>query len=249
MDKINVLIIEDTPAQSDRLVRTLEEHNYAVVGVATSLTEALALFYGSQKIDIAIIDIFLHGVPDGIAFAETINAVPNASKPFVFLTSSTDRQIFERAKLTQPFSYLLKPFNELELLYAIEMAVEKFYAQQDVFLGDEEDTVISEEYLFIKKGKSLKKVQIKDIIYIEVEEKYCNIITEKEKFVILISLTKILKLLDNTQFCRTHRNYIANIEMIEEIILADNLILLTGNHKVTLSETYKDIVKRMRTLR
>lgn len=249
MDKINVLIIEDTPAQSDRLVRTLEENNYAVVGVATSLTEALALFYGDQKIDIVIIDIFLNGVPDGIAFAETINAVPNASKPFVFLTSSTDRQIFERAKLTQPFSYLLKPFNELELLYAIEMAVEKFYAQQDVFLGDEEDTVISEEYLFIKKGKSLKKVQIKDIIYIEVEEKYCNIITEKEKFVILISLTKILKLLDSTQFCRTHRNYIANIEMIEEIILADNLILLTGNHKVTLSETYKDIVKRMRTLR
>ncbi|MFC4633172.1 LytR/AlgR family response regulator transcription factor [Dokdonia ponticola] len=249
MDKINVLIIEDTPTQSDRLVRTLESHNYAVAGVATRLTEALALFYGTQKIDIVIIDIFLNGVPDGIAFAETINAVPNASKPFVFLTSATDRQIFERAKLTQPFSYLLKPFNELELLYAIEMAVEKFYAQQDVFLGDEEDTVISEEYLFIKKGKSLKKVQINDIIYIEVEEKYCNIITEKEKFVILISLTKILKLLDNTLFCRTHRNYIANIEKIEEIILADNLILLTGNHKVTLSETYKDIVKRMRTLR
>ena len=249
MDNINVLIIEDTPTQSDRLVKTLEENNYTVVGVAITLKEALALFYSSQKIDLVIIDIFLNGVPDGIAFAETINAVPNASKPFVFLTSSTDRQIFERAKLTQPFSYLLKPFNELELLYAIEMAVEKFYAQQDVFLGDEEDTIISEEYLFIKKGKSLKKVQIKEIIYIEVEEKYCNIITEKEKFVILISLTKILKLLDNTIFCRTHRNYIANIEKIEEIILADNLILLTGNHKVTLSDTYKDIVKRMRTLR
>jgi len=246
MDKINVLIIEDTLAQSDTLVHALEENNYAVVGVATTLTEALSLFYSSQKVDLVIIDIFLHGVPDGIAFAETINAVPNASKPFVFLTSSTDRQIFERAKLTQPFSYLLKPFNELELLYAIEMAVEKFYAQQDVFFGD---TVISEEYLFIKKGKSLKKVQITDIIYIEVEEKYCNIITEKEKFVILISLTKILKLLDNTIFCRTHRNYIANLEKIEEIILADNLILLSGNHKVTLSDTYKDIVKRMRTLR
>jgi len=249
MDNISVLIIEDTPAQSDRLVNTLEENNFTVVGVAPSLTEALSLFYGSDKIDIVIIDIFLNGVPDGIAFAETINAVPNASKPFVFLTSSTDRQIFQRAKLTQPFSYLMKPFNELELLYAIEMAVEKFYAQQDVFLGDEEDTVISDEYLFIKKGKSLKKVRITDIIYIEVEEKYCNIITEKEKFVILISLTKILKLLDNNIFCRTHRNYIANIEKIEEIILADNLIILSGNHKVTLSDTYKDIVKRMRTLK
>jgi FixJ family two-component response regulator len=49
----------------------------------------------------------------------------------VFLTSSNDRQIFERAKLTRPFSFLMKPFNELEILYAIEMAVEKFHNQND----------------------------------------------------------------------------------------------------------------------
>lgn len=249
MDNINVLIIEDTPSESDQLIQTLQENNYTVAGLATSLQEALSIFYSSQKIDIVIIDIFLHGVPDGIAFAEAINAAPNASKPFVFLTSSTDRQIFERAKLTQPFSYLMKPYNELEVLYAIEMAVEKFYAQQDVFLSEEEDTVISSEYLFIKKGKSLKKVLITDIIYIEVEEKYCNIITEKEKFVILISLTKILKLLDPSIFSRTHRNYIANTQKIEEIVPSDNLILLSGNHKVTLSDTYKDIIKSVRTLR
>jgi two-component system LytT family response regulator len=41
--------------------------------------------------------------PDGITFAETINIVPNGLKPFVFLTSSKDRQIFERAKLTRSF--------------------------------------------------------------------------------------------------------------------------------------------------
>jgi len=249
MDNINVLIIEDTPSQSERLVKSLKENNYNVAGVSTTLKEALSLFYSAEKIDIVIIDIFLNGVPDGLAFAETINAVPNASKPFVFLTSSTDRKIFERAKLTQPFSYLMKPFNELELLYAIEMAVEKFYAQQDVFLGDEEDTVISEEYLFVKKGKSLKKVQVSDIIYIEVEEKYCNIITEKEKFVILISLTKLQKLLDNSIFCKTHRNYIANTEKIVEIVPADNLIILSGNHKITLSDTYKDFLKKIRTLK
>jgi DNA-binding NarL/FixJ family response regulator len=62
------------------------------------------LFY-ANKVDVVIIDIFLNGSPDGIAFAETINVVPNASKPFVFLTSSNDRQIFERAKLTRPFSF------------------------------------------------------------------------------------------------------------------------------------------------
>lgn len=248
MDKVNVLIIEDTPSESKALVKTLEVNNYNIVGVAKTFKEALHMFQ-NNAIDIAVVDIFLNGNPEGIAFAETINATPNASKPFVFLTSSTDRAIFERAKLTQPFSYLMKPFNELEILYALEMAVEKFYEQQDVFLGETEDTIISEDYLFIKKGKSLKKVYTKAIIYIEVEEKYCNVITEAEKFVILISLTKILKLLDSSMFCRTHRNFIVNTEKIEEIIPADNLIILSGNHKATLSETYKNILKRVRTLR
>lgn len=248
MDNVNVFIIEDTPAESDRLIKVLEANNYVITGVARNFKEALTKFY-QVKVDIVIIDIFLDGVADGISFAETISIVPEATKPFVFLTSSTDRQIFERAKLTQPFSYLMKPFNELEVLYAIEMAVEKFYDQNDVFLDEEEDTVISSDYLFIKKGKSLKKVLLSDIIYIEVEEKYCNIITEKEKFVILISLTKILKLLDSSIFCRTHRNFIVNMEKILEIVPSDNLILLQGDHHVTLSERYKDIIKKVRTLK
>lgn len=133
MDNVNILIIEDTPQESDKLIKVLNENNYTISGVARTFKEALDLYY-KVKVDIVIIDIFLDGVPDGITFAETINTVPDASKPFVFLTSSTDRKIFERAKLTQPFSFLMKPFNELEVLYAIEMAVEKFYDQNDVFM-------------------------------------------------------------------------------------------------------------------
>lgn len=244
MDQINVLIIEDTLEQSDALAKVLLANNYTVVGIAPTYTEALDLFY-KNTVDIIIIDVFLNGKPDGITFAETINIIPNAAKPFVFLTSSQDRQIFERAKLTKPFSFLMKPFNELEILYAIEMAVEKFYSQPNIFLSEEQDTVISQDYLFIKKKKSLKKVALIDILYIEVEDRYCNIITEKEKFVILISLTKILELLNKNKFTQTHRNFIINIDKIEEIILADNLIILKGNHKINLSDTYKDFLKRM----
>ena len=247
MDNINVLIIEDTPEQSDALSKVLLANKYNIVGVARSYTEALKLFY-AQTIDIIVIDVFLDGKPDGITFAETINIVPNASKPFVFLTSSQDRQIFERAKLTKPFSFLMKPFNELEILYALEMAVEKFYEQNKVFLSEDQDTVISNDYLFIKKKNALKKVALNDILYIEVEERYCNIITEKEKFVILISLTKISDLLDKNKFIRTHRNTIVNMDKIEEIILADNLIILKGNHKINLSDTYKDFIKKMNIL-
>jgi two-component system LytT family response regulator len=247
MDNINVLIIEDTLEQSDALSLILQNNNYNIVGVAKSYADALTLFY-KNTVDIIIIDVFLDGKPDGITFAETINIVPNACKPFVFLTSSQDRQIFERAKLTKPFSFLMKPFNELEIIYALEMAVEKFYEQTNVFLSEDQNTVIGNDYMFIKKKNTLKKVSLKEIIYIEVEDRYCNIITEKEKFVILISLTKISELLDKNKFIRTHRNYIINYDTIEEIILSDNLVILKGNRKINLSDNYKDFIKKIKIL-
>ncbi|WP_310555609.1 response regulator transcription factor [Flavobacterium sp.] len=248
MDKINILIIEDTKVESDELANVLINSDYNIVGIATNYTEALTLFY-QNKVDLVIIDVFLNGQPEGITFAETITITPNAAKPFVFLTSSKDRQIFERAKLTKPFSFLLKPFNELEVLYAIEMAVEKFYEQTNVFVGEDEDTVIGNNYLFIKKNTALKKVAIEDIIYIEVEERYCNIITQKEKFLVALSLTKIISLLDADKFARTHRNYIVNTNRITEIILADNLIILEGNHKINLSDKYKDFIRKFKILK
>lgn len=243
MNTINILIIEDVPEQSDALSKVLLAHKYDIVGVARNYKDAITLFFNSS-VDIIIIDVFLDGKPDGITFAETINSIPNASKPFVFLTNSQERDIFERAKLTKPFSFLMKPFNELEILYALEMAIEKFYEQSNVFFSENQDTVISNNYLFIKKKNTLKKVSIKDIIYIVLEDRYCNIITEIEKFTILISLNKILELLDPIKFIRTHRNYIVNKDKIIEIILADNLIILKGNHKVCLSNNYKNFIKK-----
>lgn len=248
MDNINVLIIEDTPSESDTLVKVLAQNNYTIVGVAATYNEALLLFY-NNVVDLLVIDVYLDGRPDGISFAETINAVPDALRPFVFLTNSREREIFDRAKLTHPFSFLLKPYNELELLYALEMAIEKFYGQHNVFSGKSQNAVISNKYLFIKKNKALKKVRIDDISYVEVEDRYCNIITETEKFVILISLTKILELLDPLKFIRTHRNYIVNSNKIIEIVMSDNLVILKGNFKVTLSEKYKDFVSNFRVLK
>lgn len=248
MDKINILLIEDTKSEEEALTSVLLENDYNIVGVATNYTEALTLFY-QHKVDLVIIDVFLNGQPEGITFAETITITPNVAKPFVFLTSSKDRQIFERAKLTKPFSFLLKPFNELEILYAIEMAIEKFYDQTNVFLSEEQDTVIGNSHLFIKKKNALKKVALQDIIYIEVEERYCNIITSNENYLVALSLTKITEFLDTNTFAKTHRNYIVNTNKISEIILNENLIILEGNYKITLSEKYKDFIHKYKILK
>lgn len=95
------------------------------------------------------------------------------------------------------------------------------------------------DFLFIKKNKSLKKAYIADILYIEVEGRYCNIVTETEKFMILISLSRINELLQD-KFVRTHRNFLVNFDKITEIISDDNLIILQGKHRIVLSDKYKN---------
>ncbi len=249
MDNVNVFIVEDNPVESEALVEVLEAHNYNVIGVAQNFKDAIATYLSRKDIDLVIIDIFLGEHPDGISFAETINSLKDTKRPFLFLTSSTDKELFERAKATMPFNYMVKPFNELELLFSIHLAMEKFYGQNDVFTSDDQDTIVSNDYLYIQKGKSLKKVLITEIIFIEVEGRYCNIITEKGKFVILISLTKVLQLLDPKLFSKASRNFVVNVSMIEEIFPNDNLIILSGGHKVTLSDKYKDIIKKNIVLR
>ena len=134
-------------------------------------------------------------------------------------------------------------------MYAIEIAVEKFYNQANVFSNDELSTVISEEYLYIKKNNSLKKVLVSTILYIEVEERYCKVITEKESFLIQISLNKISELLNSKIFMQTSRNTIVNTLKINEIVLNDNLIILEGKHKVVLNDNYKDFIKNFNILK
>jgi AmiR/NasT family two-component response regulator len=70
--------------------------------VLRTFNEALRLFY-ANKVDVVIIDIFLNGSPE--LFCRDDQCSPQCIKAICVLTSSNDRQIFERAKLTRPFSF------------------------------------------------------------------------------------------------------------------------------------------------
>lgn len=233
MKKINTLVLEDSKEEQKLLFSALTAHNFELT-IAKNLSEAISLYH-SKVFDIIIIDIFINGKPDGIEFAKTIQHAKNQC-PFLFLTSSLDRSIFEAARLTMPHSYLIKPFNDLELLYAIELAIEKFAYQSGAFQTSH--FVPIDQYFFIKKGNILVKISKEDIIYIEVEGQYCNLITNAEKFVIQISLKNIHEHLSKDFFVRTHRNYIVNLKAVDRIYTNDNLIVMKNSQKIILSRRY-----------
>lgn len=247
MAKVQVLVIEDRPEESDVLIPALESNGFEVVAIARNLAEALMHMH-ETSFDIAVVDVYLGDSPDGIAFAEALNAQPNLSRPFVFLTSSKDRSIFDRARLTRPFAFLLKPFNELELLYSLEMAVEKYYGEEDTLESDETAAVLAEDHLFVKKNGALNKVFLNEIIYIDVDERYCSLHCEDTRYIVMKPLKQMEQLLAPHGFVRTHRKFLAQKAKITKIILSEDTLILEGGQSIPISDSYKELTKDLNIL-
>ncbi|KQS47891.1 hypothetical protein ASG38_10755 [Flavobacterium sp. Leaf359] len=239
MEKIRILIIEDDSFQAVSLQEALEEKGYEVTATASNLKDALGYFY-AQKPDIVIIDVYLGNDPDGILFAQRINENPATLKPFVFLTSAVDRETFESARLTNPYSYLIKPFNVLELQFAIELAIERFLEIPGMFSAHQTGTAIMEAFLLIKKKEALTKVLFSSIEYVRVEGKYVSIATHEESFLIEMSLKLLQQKLPEKQFIQVHRNYVVNMNLVKKLHLSDNQIELLSGNRISMSRRFKE---------
>lgn len=117
-----ILIVEDDGIIAKDLENILLEKGYDVCGIAASSDEAINKFDLFQP-DLVLMDIILKGQTDGIETANRIRKKRNV--PIIYLTAYTDDMTIERAKLTEPFGYILKPFDEKELLITIETSIYK----------------------------------------------------------------------------------------------------------------------------
>ncbi len=124
-EKRFVLVVEDDAILSMLFVKILKQLGYRVVGTATNGEAALTQVIENLP-DIVLMDIGLEGVIDGIEAAKYIFHVFN--RPVVFVTAQKDHEVIERAKIAEPFGYLIKPFTDNELYSTIEIAMNSYEA-------------------------------------------------------------------------------------------------------------------------
>ena len=122
MQSARILIVEDEQIVAADLERTLRRLGYQVVGLAASGQSAVEHAQEAQP-DLVLMDIKLKGVLDGVDAAAHIQAT--AQVPIIYLTAYADKTTLQRAKITEPFGYVLKPFEERQLHSSIEMALYK----------------------------------------------------------------------------------------------------------------------------
>ncbi len=120
-----ILIVEDEALIAMDIDMQLRDMGYTPVGHATRGDEAIELAR-ALKPDLILMDIQLTGSMDGISAAQTIHS--QFSLPVVFVTAFAADDILARAKLTEPYGYILKPFSEREMRTVIEMALHKHQA-------------------------------------------------------------------------------------------------------------------------
>jgi two-component system cell cycle sensor histidine kinase/response regulator CckA len=122
-----ILVVEDERIVAEDIKESLESLEYEVVSIVSSGKEAIDKAR-LLKPDIVMMDIVLHGKLNGIDTAENIHTQLNI--PVIFLTAYADKITVDRAKLTQPYGYIVKPFDNKELSSTIEIALYKHKMEQ-----------------------------------------------------------------------------------------------------------------------
>ncbi len=122
MDRSKILVVEDERVVASDLRIRLENGGYAVCAMVSSGEDGVQKA-GELRPDLVLMDITLQGNIDGIVAAEQIRQ--RFDLPVVFLTAHSDEGTLQRAKITEAFGYILKPFEERELFANIEMALYK----------------------------------------------------------------------------------------------------------------------------
>lgn len=228
MEKIKVLIVEDSGLIAEDIATRLRSHNMNVVGIYAQGEDAIASLDEVMP-DLIVMDIQLAGAMDGISTAQVINE--NFSIPIIYLSDHVDKNLIDRAKKTFPANYLQKPFNEAELVRVLEIAFENWQERKG------RGSNILRNHIFIKDGQSYHKLSYNDIIYLQADRAYCTIVTEERTFIQSNNMSHVHGQLGNRDFIQVHRSYVINVNKINEI---EGNVIRLGEHKVEMSKGMRD---------
>ena len=134
MSRETILIVEDEAITGMGLKKSLTDMGYVVIDIVPTGEQAVEVAI-EQKPNLVLMDIQLAGKMDGIEAAENIRV--RTRIPVIYLTAYSDDRFVQKAKITEPFAYLLKPVREQELKTAIEMAIYKHQIEQQIRQRDD----------------------------------------------------------------------------------------------------------------
>lgn len=248
-ERIHILIIEDEGILAMEIGDSLEDEGYCVVGLVSNGRKALNVFR-QNRVDLVLCDITIRGDWDGIETVKHLTA--ERPVPVVYLTALSDRDTLNRAKQTYPAAYLNKPYQLAGLRTAIEVAIQNFTLRSGLVTAvtgaaappsvNKQDTLNREsllqvgDFLFIKQDYKFVKVSLADLLYLEADDVYTALLTTGRKYLLRLTLSRILERIERPGLVRIHRSYAVNIQKVDafndaEVSIGPQLLPLSRNFR------------------
>jgi DNA-binding LytR/AlgR family response regulator len=232
MKILHCVIIDDNRLDRMLLEEYISRHSFLkIAGSFHNAVESLE-FIQQGNIDLLFIDVDMP-VINGIDFLKSLQNPP----PCIFVTVHPEFAI--DAFDIQAIDYLLKPVRQERLDRAIQRTLELFEIKAKAV---EYSLRFENDFLMIKEGTSVSKVNIHEIIYLEALTNYTKIITVSKNHITLNNLKNFLDHLPMDRFLRIHRSYAVAIDKIQGL---DGNDLVIAQHRLPLGKTYRYEVKKL----
>ena len=200
---MNCIIIDDDILSCKVIGEFVKKSSsLTLIGSYSDSIEARSIITKRHDIDLIFLDIEMPEM-DGFEFIVSLDNPPN------IIIISAGENYAARAFDFNVVDYLVKPISYARFCKAIDKTMRYYTRKEIVSTGDKE--------IFIKKGSSLVKLKLNDIIYIEALENYVTLTTNDDKFTIHFTMKAIEDYLPNGVFIRVHRSYIINKSNIQTI--------------------------------
>jgi len=232
MKNLHCVIIDDNRLDRMLLEEYISRHSFlSIAGSFHNAVESLE-FIQRGNIDLLFIDVDMP-VINGIDFLKSLQNPP----PCIFVTVHPEFAI--DAFDIQAIDYLLKPVKQERLDRAIQRTLELFEIKAKAV---EYSLLFENDFLMIKEGTAVSKVNIHEILYLEALTNYTKIITARKNYITLNNLKNFLDHLPVDRFLRIHRSYAVAIDKIQGL---DGNDLVVAEHRLPLGKTYRYEVKKL----
>ncbi|MEE4260538.1 MAG: response regulator transcription factor [Bacteroidales bacterium] len=229
--KTRCVIIDDEPIARSVIKKHLENiPNTNVIAECRNAMEAISVLQ-NDKVDLMFLDIQMPKLT-GLDFLKTLKNPPKV----IVVTAYRDFAI-EGYEL-DVIDYLLKPVSFERFLKAMN----KYFENNDlkpIILSDAGQILSHDIFIYVKENKKVKKIYLKDILYIESLKEYIRIHTGKNKIVTKVQIGYIEKQLPQQHFLRIHKSYIVGLSYITAFTSHSIEI---GESVLPLSRSYKESV-------
>jgi DNA-binding LytR/AlgR family response regulator len=213
---LRAVIVEDELIVANHLKTILQKNDVEVIDIVDNPKDAEDILKLSP--DFYLLDIRLVENSNGLEIGKKLN---NLKIPFIYITANNEISIIKKAVATNPLSYISKPFNERDVLAAIELLKIKFS---------------NKRFLQIITPKGKQNIPEQNILYCEANGSYIYVVTEDNKYTQRITIKEVTeKLSDN--FVRIHRSYLINTS---KITFRKASSIFIGEKEIFVSRFYKN---------